>query len=179
MDSDYACEIFTSCKLESFISQSGISSSLAFLDFLGVNGQNSSLSIITFDLTKNETLPESLTGEAVPCEYQIPADNTTLEGFTDINNCSCSHCSASCQAPAVDAEIAFLDGLSWKVVGYSYLGFILFTVAFQLIVHFCCVNKSSGLVDPQTERATGGRLNNTTMTSGNLSGTYSGIEPRA
>lgn len=79
----------------------------------------------------------------------------------------------------MDAQIAFLDGLSWKVVGYSYAGFIVFTILFQLLVHYCCVNKSSGLVDSQTERATGGRLNNTTMTSGNLSGNYSAVEPRS
>ena len=38
IDSDYACEIFQSCKQVGFIAQAGISSSLAFLDFLGVNG---------------------------------------------------------------------------------------------------------------------------------------------
>jgi hypothetical protein len=38
IDSGYSCDIFTSCKQESFIAQAGISSSLAFLDFLGVNG---------------------------------------------------------------------------------------------------------------------------------------------
>ena len=38
IDSGYSCDIFTSCKQESFSAQAGISSSLAFLDFLGVNG---------------------------------------------------------------------------------------------------------------------------------------------
>jgi len=51
IDSDYACGLFQSCKQESFIAIAGISSSIAFLDFLGVNGQNTSLSIITFVLT--------------------------------------------------------------------------------------------------------------------------------
>lgn len=38
IDSDYACGLFQSCQQESFIAIAGISSSLAFLDFLGVNG---------------------------------------------------------------------------------------------------------------------------------------------
>lgn len=54
LDTDYACEIFKSCKQESFIAQAGIESSIAFLDFLGVNGQNQSDSIITFELTKDD-----------------------------------------------------------------------------------------------------------------------------
>ncbi len=38
LDTDYACEIFQSCEKEPFIAQSDITSSLAFMDFLGVNG---------------------------------------------------------------------------------------------------------------------------------------------
>ena len=50
IDSDYACGIFTSCSKVSYIAQAGISSSVAFLDFMGVNGQDYSLSVITFNL---------------------------------------------------------------------------------------------------------------------------------
>jgi hypothetical protein len=60
IDSDYACGLFTSCKQESFIAIAGISSSIAFLDFLGVNGQNTSLSIITFNLTTDLSYPQTL-----------------------------------------------------------------------------------------------------------------------
>lgn len=60
IDSDYACGLFTSCKQESFIAIAGISSSIAFLDFLGVNGQNTSLSIITFNLTTDLQYPQTL-----------------------------------------------------------------------------------------------------------------------
>lgn len=73
IDSGYSCEIFNSCKQESFIAQAGISSSLAFLDFLGVNGQNTSLTIITFNQTVGETYPDTLTGSAIPCET-VPTD---------------------------------------------------------------------------------------------------------
>jgi hypothetical protein len=60
IDAAYSCEIFQSCKQESFIAQAGISSSLAFLDFLGVNGQNQSLTIITFNQTVAESYPNTL-----------------------------------------------------------------------------------------------------------------------
>ena len=40
ISADYACEIFLSCEKVSFIAQSDITSSMGFLDFLGVNGQN-------------------------------------------------------------------------------------------------------------------------------------------
>jgi hypothetical protein len=43
-----ACDLFRSCRSVSLISQASIQSSIAFLDFIGVNGQNTSLSIITF-----------------------------------------------------------------------------------------------------------------------------------
>ena len=67
IDSDYACDIYTSCKQVGLIAQAGISSAIAFLDFLGVNGQNQSLSIITFDLTKDVKAPYTLTGNATKC----------------------------------------------------------------------------------------------------------------
>lgn len=40
LNPDYACDIFQSCEQVSFIAQADITSSLAFMDFLGVNGQN-------------------------------------------------------------------------------------------------------------------------------------------
>jgi len=73
IDSGYACEIFQSCEKVSFIAQSDITSSEAFLDFLGVNGQNQSLSIITFDLTENND-KTSLVGEAYDCDFNVPSD---------------------------------------------------------------------------------------------------------
>ena len=62
IDSTYACGLFISFQQESFISIAGISSSIAFLDFLGVNGQNTSLSIITFNLTTDLEYPYTLQG---------------------------------------------------------------------------------------------------------------------
>ena len=48
VDESMACTIFQSCKEVGLIAQASIESSIAFLDFMGVNGQNQSLSIITF-----------------------------------------------------------------------------------------------------------------------------------
>ena len=50
VDPDYACTIFNSCKKTSFISEASISSSIAFLDFLGLNGKDTAKSIIYFYL---------------------------------------------------------------------------------------------------------------------------------
>jgi Niemann-Pick C1 N terminus len=50
VDPDYACTIFNSCKKTSFISEASISSSIAFLDFLGLNGKDTGKVIIYFYL---------------------------------------------------------------------------------------------------------------------------------
>ena len=91
LDIDWACEIFQSCKQESFIAMAGVSSSIAFLDFMGVNGQNSSLSIITFEQTTGEEFPSTLMGEGYPCDYAVPEDGV-LGNYTGILNSTCSYC---------------------------------------------------------------------------------------
>ena len=48
MDTDYACVAFKSCAKTSFISAANLQSSLAFLDFMGLNGKDNGLSIISF-----------------------------------------------------------------------------------------------------------------------------------
>ena len=58
-----------------------------------------------------------------------------------MHNSTCSYCQKSCPPPVVDNKIGFLDGFSWKIVGFSYLGFILFTIGFQLLVHLCLNKK--------------------------------------
>ena len=165
IDPSYACGIFQSCEKVSFIAQSGITSSLAFLDFLGVNGQDQSLSIITFDLLDDPAA--ALQGEAYPCEMEVEEDGI-LGGYAGITNSTCSYCDAACQPPDVNDDIAFLDGLNWKLVGYSYLGFILFTIAFQVLSHFCCRRKAlevseSGISghNSYTSRPSTGALNKT------------------
>ena len=145
VDSDYACGIFTSCKKVSYIAQAGISSSIAFLDFMGTNGQDYSLSVITFTLVKDDpstSLTPYNTGDPYDCAIDVPSTGE-LNGYTSITNSTCSYCDAACEAPAVNDDIALLDGLSWKMVGWSYVGFIIFTIVFQILVHFV-FNRSKG-----------------------------------
>ena len=52
VEENMACIIFNSCRKVSLIAQASLQSSNSFLDFMGVNGQNQSLSIITFNVTK-------------------------------------------------------------------------------------------------------------------------------
>ena len=56
--------------------------------------------------------------------------DATLNGYTKVENSTCSYCDAACEAPAVDDHIAFLDGLNWVLVGSSWIGFIVFTIVF-------------------------------------------------
>lgn len=156
IDSNYACGLFKSCQQESFIAIAGISSSIAFLDFLGVNGQNTSLSIITFNLTTNMSYPDTLEGTATPCETTIDSDGI-LNSYTDVLNSTCSFCAAVCAAPSVDSTIGLFDGFNGKLVGYSYLGFVIFTILYQLLIFFVCKRKSKA----DGESALSHRVNNT------------------
>lgn len=72
MTPDYACEVFQSCQQESLIQESGLTSSLGFMDFMGVNGMNQSMSILTFNFTNDTTV--ALDGYAYPCNYAVPSD---------------------------------------------------------------------------------------------------------
>lgn len=126
IDSGYACDLFKSCEQESFIAVAGISSSLAFLDFLGVNGQNTSLSIITFTLTNGIDAPNTLIGEATACNAQIGEDGKLYE-YDDVETCTCSFCAAVCEAPPVSNKIGLFDGFNGKLVTKCWIGFISFT----------------------------------------------------
>ena len=138
IEDDYACTIYTSCKGTSFIAAAGVSSSIAFLNFLGYNGSAYSLSYINFTTTEGVT-ESQLTSEAVPCQEPIPTDGY-LFGYDQITNSTCSFCQKACPPPVVTDKIGFLDGFSWKLVGYSYLGFVLFTILFQVVSH-CYLKK--------------------------------------
>lgn len=131
IDEDYACTLFQSCKKESFISLSGIDSSIQFLDFLGSNGAPYSLSYINFTFDTTETDGNSLKMEAYPCDYPVP-ENGELYSYTGIYNSSCSYCQNRCEPPVVNDHIGFLDGLSWKIVGWSYFSFIIFIILYQV-----------------------------------------------
>ena len=138
IDDDYACTIYTSCKQTSFIAAAGLSSSVGFLNFLGYNGAAYSKSFITFVTDNTGQTSGYLNSEAEPCEWQVPEDGL-LFGYK-VEDSTCSFCAKACPPPVVDDKIGFLDGLSWKLVGYSYLGFVLFSIIFQVLMH-CWLKK--------------------------------------
>jgi len=148
IETDYACELFQSCKQESFIAVAGISSSIAFLDFLGVNGQNTSMTITTFNLTEGVEYPQTLNGSAYPCDYAVHEDGI-LNKYSDIKNSTCSFCAAVCEAPAVSSKIGLFDGFNGSLVLYTYIGFIGFTVLFQLALYYA---KQKNPVDDEEMR---------------------------
>jgi len=133
MQEDYACDLFTSCKKVSLIAESGIESSIAFLDFLGVNGQNQSWTIITFDLNDE---PDSFDLYAWPCDYPVENNDTNgADGYGTVfgynaTNTTCTYCDAACEAPPVNGDIGFLDGFNNALVGGCYGGFIAFTIIY-------------------------------------------------
>ena len=140
IEDDYACVVYSSCKGTSFIAAAGVSSSVAFLNFLGANGAEYSLSYINFttSMEVSET-PGILLSDALPCQDPVDEDEI-LYGYTEITNSTCSFCQKACPPPVVSDKIGFLDGFSWKIVGYSYLGFVLFTILFQVLQH-CWIKK--------------------------------------
>ena len=145
IDSTYACTVFSSCKGTSFIAAAAVSSSIAFFNFLGYNGAPYSLSVITFkEQPDDPTKGVYLSSEAQECQESVPIDPATgkgtLFGYDNIKNSTCSFCAKACPPPVVSDEIGFLDGFSWKLVGWTYLGFVLFTVLFQVVSH-CYVKK--------------------------------------
>ena len=162
IDVVYSCGIFKSCEKESYIAQAGITSSVAFLDFMGYNGAPYSLSFIYFtEITSEESsLDNAMQGAEEeawwPCDFAVP-DDQTLSGYTGLYNTTCSYCDAACEAPAVNADIGFLDGLSWPLVGWTYLAFVLFTIAFQVINWLCCEKRTKLALEQKiAEYARGG-----------------------
>jgi len=133
----YACTVYTSCKQTSFIAAAGVSSAVGFLNFLGSNGAPYSLSYINFTESWEGQTPGYLNSTAIPCETMV---NDTLWGYDKMENSTCSFCAKVCPPPVVTDKIGFLDGLSWKIVGYSYLGFVVFTILFQIVQH-CVIKK--------------------------------------
>ena len=128
----YACTIYTSCKQTSFIAAAGLSSAVGFLNFLGTNGAPYSLSYINFTESYEGQTAGEMESEAIPCEQAV---NDTLWGYSHMKNSTCSFCAKVCPPPVVNDDIGFLDGFSWRIVGFSYLGFVLFIIAFQAFSH--------------------------------------------
>ena len=121
---------------------------------MGSNGAPYSLSFINFTLTTNSTLDTALQGleeEAWwPCDFPVPADETLL-GYDKVLNTTCSFCDAACTPPIVDDSIGFLDGLSWKLVGWNYFAFIVFTILFQLVTWLCCEKQLKAKLEQKIE----------------------------
>lgn len=74
-------------------------------------------------------------------------------------NSTCSFCAAVCAAPSVDSTIGLFDGFNGKLVGYSYLGFVIFTILYQLLIFFACKRKTKA--DGSGETVLSHRVNNT------------------
>lgn len=160
IDVTYSCGIFKSCEKESYIAQAGITSSIAFLDFMGYNGAPYSLSFIYFTEIVDSTPENAMQGveetDWWPCDFAVP-DDGMLSGYDSLYNTTCSYCDAACEAPAVNADIGFLDGLSWPLVGWTYLAFVLFTLLFQVVNWLCCEKRTKLALEQKiAEYARGG-----------------------
>jgi len=90
IDDAYACTVYTSCKQTSFIAAAGVSSAIGFLNFLGFNGAEYSLSYITFITDYQGVTDGYLDSEAYPCETKLSDD--TLFGYPHMENSTCSYC---------------------------------------------------------------------------------------
>ena len=72
------------------------------------------------------------------CNYPIPP-NKTIEGYTGLKNVSCSYCSETCEAPAIDGNIGFFDGFKSSLVLTVYTILAVFTVFYQ--IYNCFIKK--------------------------------------
>uniref|UniRef100_A0A7S3CQN4 Uncharacterized protein n=1 Tax=Strombidium rassoulzadegani TaxID=1082188 RepID=A0A7S3CQN4_9SPIT len=155
VNEDMACTLFRSCKKVSLIAQASLQSSISFLDFMGVNGQNQSLSIITFGFDSklpNVTegvLPAPMRDDVDrkplnitmhPCGYEVPA-NGTVDGYEKIANGTCTFCDEMCPTPDIDSSIGFFDGFDQKK-SFLFFGVILgLTILNQTYILFWRKNK--------------------------------------
>ena len=106
-----------------------------------MNGQNQSLSIITFEESASNSTPiASEVGENVTrplnlnmhsCDTKVPADGI-LEGYARVKNASCTFCAEMCEPPTIDSEVHFFDGVRSKEV-WTVLGLMVgITIVVQL-----------------------------------------------
>jgi len=122
---DYACTLFKSCEKESFIAEAALTSSIAFLDFLGLNGKDQGHSVISFEFSTDDEA--SLNQVVYNCNESFEPDNV-MEGYPDITTCSCTYCDLSCPVPQVDSFISFFDGADWWIVAFVYAALFIFSI---------------------------------------------------
>lgn len=127
IDPDYACSVFQSCRKVSFISQASLTSSIAFLDFLGTNGKVQGKSVITFEFESNPK--KSLSEFAASCGTPVYA-NETFHDYNITRNCTCAFCDEACTPTSISNVVNFFDGFNGSLVGVVYLVLIGFSVIF-------------------------------------------------
>lgn len=96
------------------------------------------MSIITFNFSSDPTT--TMTGQGYPCGMVVPEDGI-VSNYTLVTNSTCSYCAEVCQAPAVNADVAFFDGFNFRVTGYCYLFVVLFIVSYQVLTKCVCKTK--------------------------------------
>jgi hypothetical protein len=138
MDQDYACDVFQSCSKVSFIAQASLTSSIAFLDFLGANGKQQGKSVITFSFS--DEYGGSLAEHAISCGTKLP-ESGEWEGYKNLKNCTCTYCSDSCTQTSISNEVGFFDGFNGGLVLIVYGILIAFSIIFQLIKYFMVTKK--------------------------------------
>ena len=134
------------------------------------------MTITTFNLTEGVEYPKTLNGSAFPCDYPVHEDGI-LNKYSDIKNSTCSFCAAVCEAPEVSSKIGLFDGFNGSLVLYSYIGFVSFTILFQLALYF--VRQKNPVDDDEMRhldesleqmKINPGRINNTSVGTVHTSG---------
>ena len=69
------------------------------------------------------------------CNEQ-PLANHTLDGYQNVDACTCAYCDDACPKPNVDASIGFFDGFDGALVGIVYGCLVAFSVIFQVAKYF-------------------------------------------
>ena len=82
VDDDVACTMFKSCMKVALIAQASVQTSQAFLDFMGVNGEDQGLSVISFQLGSHKS-KDSITKRCSLNEEESELLRKTQEAISD------------------------------------------------------------------------------------------------
>ncbi len=74
--------------------------------------------------------------DAYDCGYKVPGDGV-IDGYSNLENCTCTYCDNACTAPAVNGEVGFFDGCNGLLVGIIYAYVFLFSIVLAVFRNYC------------------------------------------
>ena len=121
-----SCELYESCQKCPYVTEvSAMQSPEGFLQFQGYEGIPIGLLWTTFFFDDG---PSSLDLSYLACTENI----TNAYGYP-VTPCSCNNCIGECAADYYVSSPSTLHGLNWPLVGFFYLGILIFSIILLFI----------------------------------------------